>query len=127
MKELIWVRVQYASRQQCCKTHKRPLLCVCVFMDQAPELSWSTLYLCSNVTHRCCCCICYSCTAGTGINSLFLFRPLILIRSLFSYYIIHHPFRCICYGHMSTHSLSTVCCLSLPLSQCLLIAALKVK
>ena len=25
MKELIWVRVQYASRQQCCKTHKRPL------------------------------------------------------------------------------------------------------
>ena len=24
MKELIWVRVQYASRQQCCKTHKRP-------------------------------------------------------------------------------------------------------
>ena len=25
MKELIRVRVQYASRQQCCKTHKRPL------------------------------------------------------------------------------------------------------
>ena len=25
MKELIQVRVQYASRQQCCKTHKRPL------------------------------------------------------------------------------------------------------
>ena len=25
MKELIWVRVQYASRQQYCKTHKRPL------------------------------------------------------------------------------------------------------
>ena len=25
MKELIWVRVQYASRHQCCKTHKRPL------------------------------------------------------------------------------------------------------
>ena len=25
MKELILVRVQYASRQQCCKTHKRPL------------------------------------------------------------------------------------------------------
>ena len=25
MKELIWVRVQYASKQQCCKTHKRPL------------------------------------------------------------------------------------------------------
>jgi len=24
MKELIRVRVQYASRQQCCKTHKRP-------------------------------------------------------------------------------------------------------
>ena len=32
MKELIRVRVQYASRQQCCETHKRPLpffLCVC--------------------------------------------------------------------------------------------------
>ena len=26
MKELIRVRVQYASRQQCCETHKRPLL-----------------------------------------------------------------------------------------------------
>ena len=26
MKELIRERVQYASRQQCCKTHKRPLL-----------------------------------------------------------------------------------------------------
>ena len=25
MKELIRVRVQYASMQQCCKTHKRPL------------------------------------------------------------------------------------------------------
>ena len=25
MKELIRVRVQYVSRQQCCKTHKRPL------------------------------------------------------------------------------------------------------
>ena len=25
MKEIIRVRVQYASRQQCCKTHKRPL------------------------------------------------------------------------------------------------------
>jgi len=25
MKELIRVRVQYASREQCCKTHKRPL------------------------------------------------------------------------------------------------------
>jgi len=25
MNELIRVRVQYASRQQCCKTHKRPL------------------------------------------------------------------------------------------------------
>jgi len=25
MKELIRVRVQYASRHQCCKTHKRPL------------------------------------------------------------------------------------------------------
>ena len=25
MKELIRVRVQYASRQRCCKTHKRPL------------------------------------------------------------------------------------------------------
>ena len=25
MKELIRVRVKYASRQQCCKTHKRPL------------------------------------------------------------------------------------------------------
>jgi len=25
MKEFIRVRVQYASRQQCCKTHKRPL------------------------------------------------------------------------------------------------------
>ena len=25
MKELIRVRVQYASSQQCCKTHKRPL------------------------------------------------------------------------------------------------------
>jgi len=25
MKELIRVRVQYASRQQCCKNHKRPL------------------------------------------------------------------------------------------------------
>ena len=25
MKELIRVRVRYASRQQCCKTHKRPL------------------------------------------------------------------------------------------------------
>ena len=25
MKELIRVRVQYASRQQCCKTHKGPL------------------------------------------------------------------------------------------------------
>ena len=25
MKELIRVRVQYALRQQCCKTHKRPL------------------------------------------------------------------------------------------------------
>ena len=25
MKELIQVRVQYASRHQCCKTHKRPL------------------------------------------------------------------------------------------------------
>ena len=25
MKELIRVRVQYASRQQCCKTHKQPL------------------------------------------------------------------------------------------------------
>ena len=25
MKELIRVRVEYASRQQCCKTHKRPL------------------------------------------------------------------------------------------------------
>ena len=25
MKELIRVSVQYASRQQCCKTHKRPL------------------------------------------------------------------------------------------------------
>ena len=25
MKELIWVRAQYALRQQCCKTHKRPL------------------------------------------------------------------------------------------------------
>ena len=25
MKELIQVRVQYASRQQCCKTHKQPL------------------------------------------------------------------------------------------------------
>jgi len=25
MKELIWVRVQYAARHQCCKTHKRPL------------------------------------------------------------------------------------------------------
>ena len=25
MKELIRVRVQYASRQQCCKTHKWPL------------------------------------------------------------------------------------------------------
>ena len=25
MKELIWVRVQYASRQQCCKTHRWPL------------------------------------------------------------------------------------------------------
>ena len=25
MKELIRVGVQYASRQQCCKTHKRPL------------------------------------------------------------------------------------------------------
>jgi len=25
MKDLIRVRVQYASRQQCCKTHKRPL------------------------------------------------------------------------------------------------------
>ena len=25
MKELFRVRVQYASRQQCCKTHKRPL------------------------------------------------------------------------------------------------------
>ena len=25
MKELIRVRVQYSSRQQCCKTHKRPL------------------------------------------------------------------------------------------------------
>ena len=25
MKELIRVRVQYASKQQCCKTHKRPL------------------------------------------------------------------------------------------------------
>ena len=25
MKELIRVRVQYTSRQQCCKTHKRPL------------------------------------------------------------------------------------------------------
>ena len=24
MKELIRIRVQYASRQQCCKTHKRP-------------------------------------------------------------------------------------------------------
>jgi len=26
MKELIRVRVQYASRQQCCKTHKRLFL-----------------------------------------------------------------------------------------------------
>jgi hypothetical protein len=25
MKELVRVRVQYATRQQCCKTHKRPL------------------------------------------------------------------------------------------------------
>jgi hypothetical protein len=25
MKELVQVRVQYATRQQCCKTHKRPL------------------------------------------------------------------------------------------------------
>jgi len=25
MKELILERIQYASRQQCCKTHKRPL------------------------------------------------------------------------------------------------------
>ena len=25
MKELIRVRVQYGSRQQCCKSHKRPL------------------------------------------------------------------------------------------------------
>ena len=35
MKELIRVRVQYASRQQCCKTHKRPL----PFYLQTPEFS----------------------------------------------------------------------------------------
>jgi len=28
MKELFRVRVQYASRHQCCKTHKQPLPCL---------------------------------------------------------------------------------------------------
>ena len=34
MKELFRVRVQYASRQQCCKTHKRPLLSGCGLLDR---------------------------------------------------------------------------------------------
>ena len=33
MKELIRIRVQYASRQQCCKTHKRPLPFTFVFSN----------------------------------------------------------------------------------------------
>jgi len=37
MKELIQVRVQYASRQQCCKTHKRPFL---AFAESGTATYW---------------------------------------------------------------------------------------
>jgi hypothetical protein len=39
MKELVGVRVQYATRQQCCKTHKRPLPFT-FFGIQFEEHSW---------------------------------------------------------------------------------------
>jgi len=63
MKELIRVRVRYASRQQCCKTHKRPLplpltvrnflccnsecFCICRFKQ---------LYLCNHLEFNTCSC-----------------------------------------------------------------------
>ena len=47
MKELIRVRVQYASRQQCCKTHKRPLplpfLPVSRQLTQDAGIFWNTV------------------------------------------------------------------------------------
>ena len=48
MKELFRVRVQYASRQRCCKTHKRPL--PFTFFGQiqvklAANLQWETIRL----------------------------------------------------------------------------------
>ena len=50
MKELIRVRVQYASRQQCCKTHKRPLpfyyLCRQLLLVQRPSLTWIEKEMC---------------------------------------------------------------------------------
>ena len=48
MKELIRVRVQYASRQQCCKTHKRPL----PFTFYQIVLHWRSEVQSSEATNR---------------------------------------------------------------------------
>ena len=44
MKELIWVRVQYSSRQQCCKIHKRPLPFYC-----SSEFPTSVEWICVDI------------------------------------------------------------------------------
>ena len=43
MKEIIRVRVQYDSRQQCCKTHKRPLPLPYIYIYNAGNVRFSAI------------------------------------------------------------------------------------
>ena len=51
MKELIRVRVQYASRQQCCKTHKRPLTFTFTIQNLTVKFTPFTISKCEIYIH----------------------------------------------------------------------------
>ena len=84
MKELIRVRVQYASRQQCCKTHKRslPFFFQCfVHVKWSEDLVWNVCTIYSHVA------VCRFCAVRYLIISCFsLFIYNYLTNVLYEWY-----------------------------------------